>query len=121
MFFFDCVSMAAGQPAQRVPHVCGRVARREQGVAAGRRSGGLGQVPQVGDPLGVLPGRRFGLVVLFAGELGTARRGDGEDRDPVLALADLPSGRGPLPVAAELGGAGPLGVDEQDVSPVLAG
>ena len=39
---------------------------------------------------------------------------------PLLVAADLPPGRGPLPVVPDHGGAGPLGGDEQDVREVLA-
>ena len=118
----DRVSLTAGQPAQRIPDSCGRIAWRPGAGVADRWSGGLGQVPEVGDPVGVSPGRS-GLVVVFAGVLCAARRGrgDAEDRDTVLALADLPSRRGPLPVIAHLGSAGPLSVDEQDVREVLTG
>ena len=93
---------------------------RAGGVVADGRPGGLGQVPDVGNPVGLAPGRsRLVLVLVLA---LCARPGrDGEDRDAVLALADLPSGRGPLLVVPDQGGAGPLGVDEQDVREVLAG
>ena len=99
VFCLDRVSLDGG-PASTARPVPGRADQRGGRAAASltRRPGGLGQVPEVGDPVGVSPGRP-GLVVVFAGVLCAARRGrDGEDRDPVLALADLPSGRGPLPV-----------------------
>ena len=48
VFCLDRVSQTAGQPAQRVPYLAGGIRRRGQGVAAERRPGGLGQVPEVG-------------------------------------------------------------------------
>ena len=123
VLLFDGESLAAREPAQRVPQARrGGAGRWRAGWDRGRRPGGLRHVPEVGDPVGVSPGRS-GLVVVFAGVLCAARpgRGDAEDRDAVLALADLPSRRGPLPVIAHVGSAGPLGADEQDVREVLAG
>ena len=96
----------------------------------GRPGGGdwlpgcLRQVPDVGDPVGIPPGRRRLVVVTLVTVLRSSGGGPGRDAeglDAVLVAADLPSGRGPLPVVPDHGGAGPLGGDEQDVREVLAG
>ena len=99
VFCLDRVSLDGGPASTAHPRPGrGRIGAGQAAARAG--PGGLGQVPEVGDPVGVSPGRP-GLVVVFAGVLCAARRaGDGEDRDAVLAFADLLSGRGPLPVVA---------------------
>ena len=93
---------------------------RTDGGGGDGRPGGLGQVPDIGNPIGLAPDRfRLVLILALAPWMRSAR--DSEDRDTALAFADLPSGRGPLLVVPDHGDAGPLGVDEQDIREVLAG
>ena len=125
VFAFGCESFAAGQPAQRIPQAGrGWAGRGQPGRDGEGLPGGLRQVPDVADPVGIPPGRRRLVVVTFVAVLRSSRGGPGRDAEGLDALfvaADLPSGRGPLPVVPDHGGAGPLGGDEQDVREVLAG
>ena len=123
VLLLDGESLAAREPAQRVPQARrGGAGRWQAGRDRGRRPGGLRHVPDVGGPGGIAPGRQrlvvTGFTVVLRSPGGGAGR-DGEGLDALFAAADLPPGLGPLRVVADHDGAGYLGGDEQGVREVL--
>ena len=122
----DREALPPGHPAQGVPQAWRRVPWRGRDGRADcdGRAAGLGEIPDVADPVGVAPGRvRFiGFLVLVRHAVpGCGLAGGGEDRDSFFLPADLPSGLAPGAVVPHQGGAGLLRGDEQDVGEVLAG
>src|ERR1019366_1628943 len=125
VFTLDGEFLPAGAAPQRGPQARRGLAGRGQPGRDGERlSGRLRQVPDVGDAVGVPPGRRRLVVVTLVTVLRPSGGRPGRDiegLDAFFVAADLLSGRGPLAVVPDHGGAGPLGGDEQDVREVLAG
>ena len=87
VFAFDGESFAAGQPAQRIPQAGrGWAGRGQPGRDGEGLAGGLRQVPDVADPVGIPPGRRRLVVVTLVAVLRSSRGGPGRDAEGLDAL-----------------------------------
>src|ERR1035441_498847 len=112
------VGAAPGGPVFASPATprrgCGEGGRDRDGLPAG-----LGQIPHVGDTVGVTPA--MALVLLFSAvAVWSLPAYAGEDLDALFIAADLPSGCTPRLVALDQGRVRYPGGDQQDVRPGFA-
>ena len=118
----DREALPAGEPAQAVPQAGRRLPRRrgEGGRERDGLTGGLGQVPDVGDTPGVTPAmvlaRLFSAVAAWFPPPARA----GEDLDALFIAVDLASGCPPRLVSPDQGRVRYPGGDQQHVCPGLA-